>query len=169
MSYSSFLLAAIISVLIFASAGLVYAQEKNATSTSSDPAYLAIQHAPSGSINEINSTSYMLELNDISDKTTLFSERPNRIFTSMNTSDFVNNWTAGPDSFTIDPPNAALIVIDDVEEDNMVVVELLDPAYDTGTNTLRYEATALNGTSIDIPSEFGQAELVIDAFPTAVN
>jgi hypothetical protein len=111
----------------------------------------------------------MLELNDISDKTTLFSERPNRIFTSMNTPEFVDNWRTGPDSFTIDPPNAALIVIDDVEEDDMVVVELLNPAYDTGMNTLRYEATALTGTSIDIPSEFGQAALVIDAFPTAVN
>jgi hypothetical protein len=167
--FYSFVLAAIISVLMFSSAGLVYSQEENATSTSSDPAYLAIQHAPSGSINEINSTTYMLELNDISDKTTLFSERPNRIFTSMNTPDFVNNWRTGPDSFTIDPPNAALIVINDVEEDDMVVVELLNPAYDTGTNTLRYEATALKGTSIDIPSEFGQAALVIDAFPTAVN
>ena len=169
MSYSSILLAAIFSVLMFSCAELVYAQKENATSTSSDPAHLAVQHAPSGSINEINSTTYMLELNDISDKTTLFSERPNRIFTSMNTSDFVNNWTTESESFTTDPPNAALIVIDDVEEDDMVVVELLNPAYDTGMNTLRYEATALTGTTIDIPSEFGQAALVIDAFPTAVN
>lgn len=150
------------------STGLVCAQEENTTSVGSDPVFIAIQHAQSGSIPEVNATAYMLELNDVSDKTTLFSERPNRIFTSINTSDFVNKWSAGPDSFIEDPPNAALLLIDDVEGD-MVIVELLNPEYDTSTNTLRFEATSLDGTSIDMASEFGQAALVIDAFPTPVN
>ena len=33
------------------------------------PKFFAIQHAQSGSISEINTTAYSLELNDVSDKT----------------------------------------------------------------------------------------------------
>ena len=111
----SVLLAAIFFVLILSNGGLVYTQVENATSTS-EPRFLSIQHAKSGSIFENNAISYTLELNDVSNKTILFSDRPERIVTSVNTSDFVGNWhwSMGPESFTADPPNAALIVEDEV-------------------------------------------------------
>ena len=47
------------------------------------------------------------------DSTILFSDRPNRIVTSVSTADFICNWTRGPDSFAADAPNTALIVEDD--------------------------------------------------------
>ncbi|MFB5600609.1 MAG: hypothetical protein ACE5SW_10320 [Nitrososphaeraceae archaeon] len=54
----------------------VYAQEN---STDSDtPKFFAIQHVQSGTISEINATTYSLELNDVSDKTILF-DKPDRI------------------------------------------------------------------------------------------
>lgn len=66
--------------------------------------YLAIQNALSGSISEINAKSHKLELGSVSDSTILFSSRPERIVTTVTTSDFVDNWTTGPDSFASDTP-----------------------------------------------------------------
>ena len=58
---------------------VVYGQENE---TDHVPKFFAIQHAQSGSITEINTTAYSLELNDVSDKTILFSDRPDRIVKS---------------------------------------------------------------------------------------
>jgi len=44
------------------------------------------------SISEINETAYSLELNDVSDKTILFSDRPDRIVKTTSTLDFIGNW-----------------------------------------------------------------------------
>ena len=86
----------------------VYAQE-NITDLE-EPKFFAIQHANSGSTAHINDTAYTLQLNDVSDKTILFSDRPDRIVTSVSTSDFIGNWSTGIDSFTGDAPNAVLVV-----------------------------------------------------------
>ena len=158
----SVLLAAIFLVLIFSNGGLVYTQEENATSTS-EPRFLSIQHAKSGSIFENNAISYTLELNDVSDKTLLLSDRPERIMTSVNTSDFVGNWhwSMGPKSFTADPPNAALIVEDEGNQDIMIV-ELTNPVHDPTAETLKYDIVPENVTSLELPNEFGQSTLVIN-------
>ena len=66
----SVLLAAIFFVLIFSNGGLVYTQEENATSTS-EPRFLSIQHARSGSIFENNTSSMINHL--------LKVEGPNRL------------------------------------------------------------------------------------------
>jgi hypothetical protein len=130
--------------------------------------FLFIQHAQSGSVSEINATTSTLELSDVSDKTIMFSDRPDRIVASIDTTDFIGNWSTGPDSFAADPPNAALVVDDEVEQrQELAVIELYNPEYDSEANTLRYEisaenATATTTTSIDLPSEFGQSTLVID-------
>jgi hypothetical protein len=130
--------------------------------------FLAIQTAQSGTLSQINATAYTLELRNISDKTILFSDRPDRIVTSQSTSDFVGNWTMGEDSFAADPPNAVLVLDDEEERQEIAVIELFNPEYDSEANTLRYDITAENATttttssSIDLPSEFGQSTLVID-------
>ena len=72
--------------------------------------FLSIQRAQSGSLSEINATAYTLELKNISDSTLLFSDRPERIEETISTTDFVGNWTAGPNSFESDEPNDALMV-----------------------------------------------------------
>ena len=128
--------------------------------------FLFIQGAQSGSVSDVNATTSTLELSDVSDKTILFSDRPDRIVASIDTADFIGNWSTGANSFAVDPPNAALVVDDDVEQrQDLGVIELLNPEYDSVANTLRYDITAENATttttSIDLP-EFGQSTLVID-------
>jgi hypothetical protein len=46
---------------------------------STDVQSIFIQRAQSGSISQINETAHTLELNNVSDSTILFSDRPNRI------------------------------------------------------------------------------------------
>ena len=75
--------------------------------------FLSIQGAQSGSVSEVNATTSTLELNDVSDKTIIFSDRPDRIVASTNTTDFIGNWSTGLTSFAVDPPNAVLILDDD--------------------------------------------------------
>ena len=120
-----------------------------------------IQGAESGSVSEVNATTSTLQLGNVSDKTILFSDRPNRILASVDTADFIGNWSTGPNSFAVDPPNVALVVDDNVEQrQDLAVIELYNPEYDSEANTLKYDTE--NGTSIDLPSEFGQSTLVID-------
>ena len=137
---------------------LVYGQENIINHT---PGFLYIQHANSGLISEINATFYELELNDVSNKTILFSERPDRIVTSESTVDFIGNWSTGEDSFAIDAPNAVL-VIDKIKEQNVTVIELFNPIYDVNENALKYEVTFFNTALIDLPEEFKQPTLIID-------
>jgi hypothetical protein len=135
--------------------------------------FLFIQSAQSGSISEVNATTFTLELSEVSDKTILFSDRPDRIVSSVNTTDFIGNWSTGPDSFAVDPPNAALVLDDEEQRQEIAVIELYNPEYDSEANTLKYDISAENAsatattttattTSIDLPSEFGQSTLVID-------
>ena len=128
--------------------------------------FLFIQGAQSGSISEVNATTSTLELSDVSDKTILFSDRPDRIVGSANTTDFIGNWSTGENSFAIDPPNAVLILDDEEQRQEIAVIELFNPEYDSVANTLKYDIAAENATttttSIDLPGEFEQSTLVID-------
>ena len=130
--------------------------------------FLFIQGAMSGSVSEINATTSALQLSDVSNKTILFSDRPNRIVASIDTADFIGNWSTGANSFAVDPPNVALVVNDDAAEQrqDLAVIELFNPVYDSEANTLRYDIVAENGTSIGgLPGEFGPSTLVIDDDP----
>ena len=92
----------------------------------------------------------------------MFSDRPDRIVTSVSTSDFIGNWSTGEDSFVVDAPNAVLVV-DEIEgKQDDVVVELFNPIYDPNTKTLKYEISHDNTISIDVSEEIGQTILVID-------
>jgi hypothetical protein len=149
----------------------------NETTTAASPArnnttevkFLVIQTAQSGTLSQINATAYTLELRNVSDKTILFSDRPARIVTSQSTSNFVGNWSQGEDSFAADPPNAALVLDDEEQREELAVIELYNPEYDSAANTLKYDISAENATSastttsINLPSEFGQSTLVIDS------
>jgi len=142
----------------------VFAQQGETGTNIESPQFLAIQHAQSGTISDINSTSYTLQLNDLADKTILFSDRPNRIVVTETTRDFVGNWTSGEDSFQVDPPNAALVVTDD-QEDDVFEIELFNPTYDEDENAIRYDFSVLgNATSSpDLPPNLGKSVLIIDS------
>jgi hypothetical protein len=128
--------------------------------------FLFIQGAQSGSISEVNATTSTLELSDVSDKTILFADRPDRIVTSIDTINFIGNWSTGPNNFAVDPPNAVLILDDEEQRQELGVIELFNPEYDSAANTLKYDISEENATatttSINLPGEFGQSTLVID-------
>jgi len=133
------------------------------TTNTTDVKFLSFQTAQSGSISQINETAYTLDLNNVSDKTILFSDRPNRIVETISTADFIGNWSTGPDSFAEDVPNDAFIVKDtQTGELETAVIESFDPVYDVNTKTLTYTIMTENGTSFGLPNDFGQTILVID-------
>ena len=138
---------------------LVYGQEENMTDNV--PKFFAIQNAQSGSISEINETAYTLKLNGVSDKTIMFSDRPDRIVTSVSTFDFIGNWSIGENSFEVDAPNTVLVV-DEVEKQDIAIVELFNPIYDSDKMTLKYDIILENTTSIELPHEFRHNAIVID-------
>jgi hypothetical protein len=155
-------------VLVFSTVngGQVYTQLEENVASSSEPSFLFIQSAQSGALSQINDTTYSLELNDIADKTISFSDRPDRIVESIGTSEFIGNWSnKSEDCFALDPPNAALVVLDNSDftsEQELALVELFDPVYDEDRNALTYNARPDNATSIDLPDEFGQSVMIID-------
>ena len=73
----------------------------NATATATGSNYMTgakflfIQSAQSDSVSKVNATTSTLELSDVSDKTIMFADRPERIVTSENTTDFIDNWGVG--------------------------------------------------------------------------
>ena len=146
----------------------VYAQEDRNTTDSEMPKFFAIQHAQSGSISEINETTYSLELNDVSDKTILFSDRPDRIVKTESTTYFTDNWSTGADSFAVDTPNAVLVVEESERQDN-TIIELFNPTYDSNKKTLKFDITSDNNESTELPSEFESTTLVMDYVAQFIN
>jgi hypothetical protein len=126
--------------------------------------FLLIQHAESSSISRVSPTTYSLQLDNVSDRIVLFSDRPNRIVATQSIQDFIGNWTAGQDSFEADPPNAALVIIEeDNKKEDIFEVELLNPTYDKDEKILRYDITFLGNTSFAVlPYKLGKSVLVID-------
>ncbi|MGD1838251.1 MAG: hypothetical protein ACPKPY_09390 [Nitrososphaeraceae archaeon] len=106
----------------------------------------------------------MLELNDVPDKTILFSDRPDRIISSISTSNFIDNWTVGQNNFLVDAPNAVLVVEQEGEQDVAIIelLELFNPVYDSNKKVLKYEVILDNATSIELPNDFGQTTMMID-------
>ncbi|MGD1835645.1 MAG: hypothetical protein ACPKQO_07970 [Nitrososphaeraceae archaeon] len=149
----------VIPMMLLSTTNNVYAQEN---ATDHLPKFFAIQHAQSGSLSKINDTAYSLELNEVSDKTILFSDRPDRIVTSVNTSNFIGNWSVGKNSYTVDAPNAVLVVDEQEGQQDVAIIELFNPIYDSTNKALKYDVTPDNATFIDLPSEFGQSTIVID-------
>ena len=125
--------------ILFSVSGSIpgYAQEKNQTIV--EPQFLSLQHAQSGTISEINATFYKLELNQVTDKTIEFSERPDRIIKTISTEEFITEcWSLEtPNNYQINPPNADLIIYDNKLNTQMdFIIEIFNPVYDKNENTL---------------------------------
>lgn len=160
-------LVSVIVVISFFNTG--FAQQGQSTTSVQSPQFLAIQHAQSGTISEINSTSFLLQLNQLADKSILFSDRPDWVVVTQSNQDFIGNWTSGQESLRMDPPNAVLVT-DDKKEDT-IEIELYNPEYENDGKKISYEFTFLGNTTAlsDLPKELGKSVLIIDSFPTAVN
>ncbi len=108
----------------------------------------------------ITSDGATLTLKEITPSTLYFSDRPQRIVGHMATTDFVELWAEGANSFEEDPPNAVLAFLepgDQVPEDAVVVIR--EPRLEDGQ--LSYSIDALDGT---VPAQAGPVTLFIDPF-----
>ena len=104
-------------------------------------------------------------------QTVYFSDRPERIVGVSPTDKFLQGLGFDREN----PPNAALLFKNDKGEEDISVVELFNPTYDTATNTATYEIQLLNeyaGLDMtfqqqpteppDAQATFGAAHLFID-------
>ena len=108
----------------------------------------------------ITSDGRTLTLNEVTPSTLYFSDRPKRIVGHMATSDFIDLWGEGENSFEADPPNAVLAFLepgDDVPEDAVVVIRA--PRLQDGQ--LSYSIETLEGS---VPTHAGPVTLFIDPF-----
>lgn len=110
-------------------------------------------------------------LSGVTAQTVFFSDRPERQVGIAQTQIFLDGLGFTPDN----PPNAAIVAELDGGEQDVLVLELLDPVYDADASTLTYDANVLENfsdTSFSslalvsddqaIPASFGAGSLFID-------
>ncbi|HTX70019.1 MAG TPA: hypothetical protein VMH50_12890 [Thermoleophilia bacterium] len=108
----------------------------------------------------VTSDGGTLTLAGVTASTLYFSDRPQRVVGSMKTTDFVDLWGVGDNSFAADPPNAVLSFLEpggEVPEDAVVVIK--DPRLENGH--LSYTIEVLEGK---VPAQAGDVTLFIDPF-----
>ena len=146
--------------------------------------FFAIQHAQSGSISEINMTfilklnvesnktllssdtskTFDLQLNNISDKTIILSDIPYRTVKTINTENFIGNWSIGQGSFEFThQPNAFLIIDDKQKEDQgTFILELSNPHYDKNQKLVKYNIKLEKDITLNqLPNKFNKTTLII--------
>ena len=108
----------------------------------------------------ITSDGTNVTLHDVTPSTLYFSDRPQRAVGNMATTDFVDLWGEGDNSFATDPPNAVLSFFDagdGAPSDAVVVIN--KPTIASGA--LSYSIDVLEGT---VPPQGGPVTLFIDPF-----
>ena len=83
--------------------------------------------------------TFTLTLTGPAASTVYFSDRPERIFGTLPTHQFLETLGFTPDN----PPNAALVARSESGEEDVVVIELFNPVYDETNGTLTYDAKLL--------------------------
>ncbi len=151
------------------------AQEATPATEGATTSYLFVQSFDSGSLTPIDGEDgrFVLELRGEHGRTIGFSDRPERVVGSTPTELFL----AGLGFEAENAPNAALVFEPAPGETDIIVLELLDPRYDKGNQTLIYDVTILDSfeaqaglTFQEAPrqpdpagEEFGLAQLFIDS------
>jgi hypothetical protein len=117
--------------------------------------------------------SFLLTLEGHTGLTVSFSDRPDRVVGVTPTGDFLEGLGFSPQN----PPNAAVVAEFEAGQ-GVLVLELIEPAWDADTGTLTYGAEVLEGYGGDtltpvlaeqvaerLPAAFGPAALFIDDCP----
>lgn len=95
-------------------------------------------------------------LHRLAPSTLFFSDRPDRVTGHIRSTEFVDTWDKGDDSFAVTPPNAVLSIFQSDEVQDVVVV-LTDPKL--ASDTLTYSVQVLDG---ELPASGGECALFID-------
>ncbi len=109
----------------------------------------------------IESDGAKLTLQGITASTLFFSDRPQRVVGHMATTDFVDLWAIGDNSFETDPPNAVLSFLEPDADAPVDAVVVLTAPNLTGDGNLSYSIDVLEGT---VPAHTGPVTLFIDPF-----
>jgi len=101
----------------------------------------------------------VLTLHDLAPSTLMFSDRPERIAGHLTTSQFVEGWGHGENSFLDDPPNAVLSFLGGEQEEapEDVVVTLTNPRLEW--ERITYDVDVVEGR---LPAATGPCSLFID-------
>lgn len=97
-----------------------------------------------------------ITLNKVAPSTLYFSDRPERITGHIRSTEFVDIWGEGDDSFASNPPNAVLSIFQPDEVLDVVVV-LTNPVL--SDDSLTYSVEVLDG---ELPATGGECALFID-------
>jgi len=126
--------------------------------------YLFVQEAEGGTLVEEEGGDYTLTLQDVSESTVVFSDRPVRDAFTMTTAEFVESFSV---DFAGDPPNASLSFELATGGAPSVAVFTIDhPIYNEGAGTLSYRVKDIGLSredSANLPASFGPASLFIDS------
>ena len=112
--------------------------------------------------------SFTLTLTEPADRVTAFADRPVRSAETETVADFVDSWSDR--GFEQDPPNAAPVLDQEVEDADTTVFEISDPQYDDGSGAVSFTATRIEdgGEALpahetdEAPASFGDAHLFVD-------
>ena len=108
----------------------------------------------------ITSQGETLTLQGVTPSTLYFSDRPQRVVGHMATTDFVDLWGEGDNSFAADPPTAVLAFLESggsTPDDAVIVIK----APHLANGRLSYTIEVLEGT---VPAQAGPVTLFIDPF-----
>ena len=168
----------------------VRAQDATPDPATDEPSFLFVQSATSGTFAANagagtpavagtpvpgGGADYLLTLEGHTGNTVYFSDRPERIFGEAPTQAFLDGLGFMPDN----PPNAALITNDADGNEDILVVELIEPSYDAEAGTITYGVNILSDyeggldfvagrqQDEDLAPGFGEASLFIDDCPDA--
>ena len=174
--------------LAASTSGRASAQDATPDPLSDDATFLFVQSAASGTF-AANSgagtpsadgtpvagggADYLLTLEGHAGNTIYFSDRPERIFGTAPTQQFLDGLGFAPSN----PPNAALVTNDADGNEDILVVELLNPTYDADNGAITYGVNLLSDyeggldfvanrqRDEDLAPTFGEASLFIDDCP----
>jgi len=145
-------------MLLPAAAVLSLAACATTSTTSSEAQLMFVQIAEDLKVDAAAKTLRLVKVNQ---QTLYFSDRPVRIAGHLKMADYLKEWTAkaGKDSFSADPPNAALSVYEPGQAENtLVIVKITNPVVD-GADII-YSYSLIDGT---MPASGGATSLFIDA------
>lgn len=175
MKRKGFAVLLLISTIVLAVVAGCGSDNDNAVSqndnTGKTGSYLFVQNGNSGTFVGNGDGNYTLTINGVSSQTIYFSDRPERDAGQVDMQTYLNS---GCFSNT-NPPNAAIDVLNGGEGNDVVIVELFNPVYDSNMATLQYttriidddhSATTFNERrDASIPISFSAVALFIDDCP----